>query len=313
MKNRFPVRLSSRPFVAGLLIFVLAGSVLLPHNGFAWSRTGHMMIAAMAYRDLPVDLQQKYTLLLKSHPEYEAWQSAYGELSVDIALGEFLFMEASIWPDQIRRSGNGFDHPTWHYTNFPLIPDDFPLKETLTPENDVLYGIAHSRSILADEAVANGVRAAHLSWILHLVGDMHQPLHTVAWVNSTYPEGDRGGNDIFVRAATDRKAINLHAFWDGLLGTSHDVRRARNEATRLRQTIEGPQIERNAKVRDWALEVRSLAVQAVYLNGALTGATMEEADLAPVLPPGYTENAKAIAEQQAVTAAKRMAFVLAEP
>lgn len=306
--------LTSVNFALGYtLVAILAGALCLPKSGLAWSRTGHMIIAAMAYRDLPPDLQEKYTSLLKYHPEYEAWLADYNAFSVEIDLGEYLFMEASIWPDQIRRSGNKFDHPTWHYTNFPVIPPGFPLEETLTPEDDVLFGIAQSKRYLVDESASESVRAAHLSWILHLVGDMHQPLHTVALVNNTYPDGDRGGNDIYVRVNADKKAINLHAFWDSLLGTRHDVRKARNEATRLRQTIEGPLVERKEKVREWALEVRALAIQAVYLDGALAGTTKELQDQAPVLPVGYTSRATAVAEQQAVIAAKRMAYVLSEP
>ncbi len=297
--------------LGGLLIASLMGGAVLPQASFAWSRTGHMMIAAMAYRELPPDLQQKYASLLQYHPEFGTWQAAYEALSVEIAFGEYLFMEASIWPDQIRRSGSGFDHPTWHYTNYPVIPGGFPLKETLTPEDDILFGLAQSKRILADASADNIERAAHLSWVLHLVGDMHQPLHTVALVNSVYPNGDRGGNDIYVRVTANRKAINLHAFWDGLLGTSHDVRKARNEATRLHQTIEVEPVERNAKARDWVVEMRVLAIDHVYLKGALSGATKDTQEQAPVLPEGYTSTAKAIAERQAVLAAKRMAYILA--
>jgi hypothetical protein len=54
-----------------------------------------------------------------------------------------------------------------------------------------------------------------LSWLIHLAGDLHQPLHTVALFRSDLPDGDRGGNDIQMKGGG-----NLHTFWDGRVGTS---------------------------------------------------------------------------------------------
>lgn len=47
----------------------------------------------------------------------------------------------------------------------------------------------------------------------HVVGDMHQPLHSVALFNGTYPSGDRGGNSIKI-IMPNRNSQNLHSFWD---------------------------------------------------------------------------------------------------
>jgi hypothetical protein len=166
---------------------------------------------------------------------------------------------------------------------------------------------------VADTSAAPVERAAHLSWILHLVGDLHQPLHSVALVNEIYPEGDRGGNNVFVRAAADRRPINLHAFWDGLLGTRHDVRDARNEATRLLEIGENTQVQSGSEVRSWVLESREQAIQYVYLRGELRGETGENREAAPVLPADYARQAKSTAERQAIRAGFRMARLLIDP
>ena len=54
-------------------------------------------------------------------------------------------------------------------------------------------------------------------WLFHLVGDVHQPLHTVSLFKTKYPDGDRGGNLVFVRAKRSGAILDLHQLWDGLL------------------------------------------------------------------------------------------------
>ena len=272
-----------------------------------------MSIAAMAYRQLPAPLQANYTEILKAHRDYAMWAAEYRALTVRLPLGEYLFMRASVWPDEIRRSGSVYDHPTWHYTNFPVKPFDFPVEETLTPENDVLFAIEENQRRLADTSALGVDRAAALSWLLHVIGDIHQPLHCVALVSASYPEGDRGGNDFFVRPAADRESINLHAFWDGLLGRSGDVREARNQATLLWEALAESQLaelDPEAMPREWALEGRSFAISHVYLEGALNGAKRDDRDKALVIPEDYAKRAKTLSERRAVVAGYRIALVL---
>jgi len=274
-----------------------------------------MLIAALAYRSLPSDRQAAWAALLQHHPEYDAWQQDFDALGVEMAVGEYLFMRASVWPDQIRRRGNPYDHATWHYTNFPLVPDAFALAETLTPENDVLFGIQESVRVLGTVRADAVDRAVHLSWLVHLVGDLHQPLHAATLVNDVYPEGDRGGNDFFVRPRSNRAGMNLHAFWDQLLGTSGDVREVRNQATLLGRTYTRPALLELREATDahgWALESRQLCIEAVYLNGTLAGEVETGRDQAPVLPDAYPMRAKQIAERRAALAAYRLADVLAD-
>jgi len=68
------------------------------------------------------------------------------------------------------------------------------------------------RSQLADGSLSPAERGEALAWVLHLVGDIHQPLHTSARVTPSEPEGDRGGNLFKLR-----RRDNLHRYWDGVL------------------------------------------------------------------------------------------------
>jgi hypothetical protein len=81
-------------------------------------------------------------------------------------------------------------------------------------------------------------RATALTWLFHLAGDIHQPLHTIQLFSAEYPDGDRGGNEICIRPGQNRRPITLHAFWDGVITSSSNINRLRNEATRLRNSPE---------------------------------------------------------------------------
>src|SRR5687767_4356906 len=77
-------------------------------------------------------------------------------------------------------------------------------------------------------------KAVALCWLFHLVGDVHQPLHTVALFTPDHPEGDRGRNLAFVRVREGGQILNMHALWDGLIIGSQRFQDVRNEATKLR-------------------------------------------------------------------------------
>jgi S1/P1 Nuclease len=107
-----------------LLTHLLAlSSFLLPcSRAFAWSGAGHQVIAAEAYRQLSPTLKTKVTEILKSHPDYEKWEKSFVSESPNLDLPAFIFMRSSTWPDEIRRKGNHYDHPKWHYVDYPLKP-----------------------------------------------------------------------------------------------------------------------------------------------------------------------------------------------
>ena len=152
-----------------------------------------------------------------------------------------------------------------------------------------------------------------LCWLFHLVGDVHQPLHTVALFTPDYPEGDRGGNLAFVRVREGGQILNLHSLWDGLIIGSQRFQDVRNEATKLRLR---PDLAREKlpelkekRFERWAeAESFELAKRVVYRDGKVTGSPVRDA--APVLPDGYTDEAKAVAERQIVLAGYRLAEVL---
>ena len=110
-----------------------------------------------------------------------------------------------------------YHHPTWHYADFywdveNRQPRDIP--GTGPDSLNAVERIVALRATLVDSSAADTTRAVALAWLLHLVGDVHQPLHCSSRVTSEdpFPRGDRGGNTFALDAGH-----NLHAYWDEIL------------------------------------------------------------------------------------------------
>jgi S1/P1 Nuclease len=102
---------------------------------------------------------------------------------------------------------------------------------------NILTAMAENESVVKKES--DGERKAiALAWLFHLVGDIHQPLHTAQLFTVEYPKGDRGGNEICVRVTQAGQPLDLHRFWDGVITSSQNLTRLRNEATAVRNRQE---------------------------------------------------------------------------
>jgi hypothetical protein len=289
-----------RLLLIGALIFTFA-----IEKSSAWSGAGHMVIAVEAFRELPAKNKMKVTEILKAHPEYERWQRSYEGDSKSLDLDVYVFMKASTWPDEIRRKGSEHDHPKWHYIDYPLRAPKFRFERAPSPDNDILFGLEHCEKTLESRKSLPVARAVALSWLIHLVGDIHQPLHCCSFFSAEYPEGDKGGNEFFISPAD--RAIRLHSFWDGLLGTRANMHNLMNDAIQLASEHPRRSLKelRSGKPKVWSREGRELALERAYLRGHLKGSRKAEA--APELPEGYTKAAKALAERQGALAGYRLA------
>jgi hypothetical protein len=303
-----------------LVASALAG--LSSGEAIAWSGPGHAAVAVMAYRELADEptLRSALVELLASHPRYAAWKEQYDAaqptLPSSIDLGAFLFVRASTWPDEIRRTEvlelQRFDHPNWHYVDYPLRPPTFETGPSPTPEDDVLFGIAASNATLADASALPVDRAAALSWLIHLVGDAHQPCHAATLVTEQFPPpgGDQGGNFFWIYQNAAQKNANLktkmHAYWDGRLGTDWvpDPVEALGNAKMLtakhpRSTLD--ELAHGGDVAAWTLESRDAAASHVY---RFKGKMLRQKR---VLPSGYVTNSHRVARRRLALAGYRLA------
>jgi len=278
---------------------------LFATRAFAWGDAGHMTVAAEAYRQLSPELKAQVFEVLKAHPDFEKWSKAYHRNPLIDQAG-YVFIRCSTWPDQIRGTSNEFDHPNWHFIDYPLRPPAFAFEPDARPNDNILYGIEQCEKTLGDAKADVRLRAAQMSYLVHLVGDIHQPLHCESLYTSVYTNGDRGGNDFFVKPG--QLPVRLHSLWDGLPGGAANPQQEWKNAIVLDTQFPRPalpELTRDTTPKAWSLESRQLAIEVGYLHGQLKGSITS--DNATALPEGYTKNAKAVADRQIALAGYRLA------
>jgi hypothetical protein len=185
-------------------------------------------------------------------------------------------MQTARWADDIRSNDKQQQRPLWHYINWPFKPDKQPASvQTREPEPvNILTAMAENERFVKNETDPER-KAIALAWLFHLVGDIHQPLHTVQLFTAEYPKGDRGGNEICVRVTEAGQTMDLHRFWDGVITSSSNLTRLRNEATTLRNR-EGFQRSQltelaNTSFEVWGKESYEIATKIAYRNGGRIG------------------------------------------
>lgn len=300
------------------LTLVLWLLLVLPSPAYAWNKAGHMVTGAIAYSELqkndPQALASAINLLKQNSDLNDKWlsqvnQNANSTLNPD----QILFMQAARWSDDIRTRPQ-LSHPKWHYIDFPYKPASQPASVSVEePDPENLLTAFQENLERVRNSNNDSEKAIALSWLFHLTGDVHQPLHTTSLFTTEYPQGDRGGNLFHIKVKQNSKPINLHKFWDDLILGSENIRTVRNRATQLRLN---PSYSRSRlselsdkQIDDWAKpESYELAKKVAYGNGTLTGSPKEES--APVLPRDYLNTAKRVAERRAVLAGYRLADLL---
>lgn len=208
-------------------LLLLASAALLGGSAgpaHAWDRFGHKVIARIAWDHMSPAAREKAVALLMAAPAGAGLRELMPIDGRPLAVRQReLFVNAAYWPDQIRsrnHPGNRFDHGDWHYVNIfweqqrpggPVIerPDLGTAGELVTQERRIAQ-------VLGDTSRPAEERAVELAWLLHLIGDAHQPLHNSARVTPFDLEGDRGGNLFLLMGLYPFS--NLHAYWDAMVG-----------------------------------------------------------------------------------------------
>jgi len=168
-----------------LLVAAFLAAAALPSPALAWGKTGHRVVAAIADTQL--------SGLARAH------------IREILGPGESL-VDAANWPDEMRSAPGKFWQKTatpWHYVTLNgIVYDHAP------PEGDALEALEHFRKVLQDPKADLADKQMALRFIIHIVGDLHQPLHVGKCC-------DRGGND--VKVTFFGKPTNLHGVWDSQL------------------------------------------------------------------------------------------------
>ncbi len=162
--------------------------------------------------------------------------------------------------------------------------------------------IALFRSTLQSSRASQGIKSYDLVWIIHLVADVHQPLHATSRFDVTFPEGDDGGNTVNVCLKTCSSPEALHFFWDSALGLSTDPKAAIREASLLPNP--DPELAAIDDEATWIQESFQLAESQAYSDPVGTEAGPY------LLTDDYMAAAKKVAQERIALAGFRLANLL---
>lgn len=289
-----------------LCMFLLINFLLFyPGMLLSWWDKGHMLVSLIAQKYMTEAARNKsknlISLLAQEFPE-----------SAD-------FITASCWADDIKSKGLPYFTP-WHAANLPYDPTNYltaAQKREITATTDCSRMdkvLSECITSLKDPVAIDWSKSITLRILMHLVADIHQPLHVVIFYSKDFPRGDTWGHDFAV--LIESKVWSLHKLWDGLIEINGQrfKRPLDLESTQALTQEAEALVQKHASViatlqatclsspTDWLHESYSDALQYAY-SDLILGQT---------LSPEYLEKARMCVERRLVLAGYRLGALLSE-
>ena len=187
MTNRLLARL-------GLLLVLL-----LPSPAFAWWEYGHETVARIAWLEASPRTRAELRRLLAQSARLDTPTCPARTIE-----------QISVWPDCIKTLRDRFSYASpWHYQNVDICRP-FDQESACRDGNCVSAQIERNLRLLADRGLPMRERIFALAFVVHLMGDIHQPMHAG-------DHGDLGGNRVQASYGVIAGRTNLHSIWDGYL------------------------------------------------------------------------------------------------
>jgi hypothetical protein len=260
-RNSLPRQFLRAGIFACLLVFAI---VSLPAPARAWGCEGHQLVALLAEKHLTPHALAMAKKILAEGPIDPSLSRYCNEGGIDA------LADASTWPDDIRALRP--DTAPWHYVDIPLGTTVRDVEKFCDPkESCVTRAIADQLAILRSAEANPQKRADALRFLIHFVGDLHQPLHAAT-------NNDQGGNCVAVaffdalpqlrNPQTQSYAPNLHGVWDtNIIERATAGKTVDQIAEDLDQSFQGKMArwqKGSANIDAWAWESYQLAVKMVY-------------------------------------------------
>jgi hypothetical protein len=296
-------------------LLAAATVTLFSFNAQAWHAAGHMMTAAVAWEQMTPAARKRASELLKLNPDYNSWVKGIPAAAKD----KTAFVRAATWPDDIKNTkthpssvddgeeptnpnaaaNDGYSdklmHKYWHYVDLPFSPDGTTTADPKNPNAETQ--INKFRDTIAAGS-SDDVKSYDVAWLIHIVGDVHQPLHATSRFTKLLPKGDEGGNLVKIKCAANC-GNNLHSFWDGLFDARKTPKASIAAAAKLKKATGAAARENDPHV--WITESFTIAKKTVY--GKPIGTTSKTVTLAPA----YKKAAAAIGRQRVALGGARLA------
>lgn len=278
----------------GLVLFS-ALCVMFCTSASAWSARGHELIARVAYERLTPAARAAVDELVSE------------DFSASPGCPIRSFTEAAVWSDCVRAIPSYRNQSSWHYDNIPLCVA--AAYDTYCAGGDCgTAAIARAERTLRNPRAAPRDRQRALARLVHMIGDIHQPLHAVN-------NNDRGGNDVRVRLtggwSGSDSARNLHAVWDGALvdfALGADDARARASIAQL--AAANARSWSTGDPRAWAAEAHERAFTVAYGRLQPPVACGVSTEGVIVIDRAYADASAGIVQTQMARASARLAVAL---
>lgn len=230
---------------------------------WSWGRDGHRVVARIAAKNLSQEARIKIAAILQTNT----------------AGVEEAMVRASTWPDEIDKAQTG--SRDWHFIDVPVTAP-FSIAGLCLQHNCVVDQIQDMQSRLRDNTTGfalltppnppRPMTSQELAFLIHFVGDIHQPLHAAA-------NGDRGGNCVVLTQPLlhpdGSQTTELHAAWDvdEVLRVFSALGKETATATALFLRFKNGAAVPQLSPQDWARESNDLARTAVYQKLHIPGHT----------------------------------------
>jgi hypothetical protein len=265
------------------LVPVALALIVLSPSLRAWGGVGHHVVARIALSRLTPATQQAVTSILGAED----------------------FVLSATWADEVRSARP--ESYNWHFVDIPYAETKYDAKRDCpaTERGDcVIAAIARLRQTLSSSSADAVARREALKFIIHFVGDLHQPLHSIDL-------HDRGGNDVKVQGDAGR-TTNLHSVWDG----GAISRRGLDEDAYVRLLLDDlrahpvPAADERVDVVRWVEDAHKIGVADAY---NFPGFVPTGPPATPVtLDDSYYKRAQTAIDRQLQLAGVRLAALLNE-
>ena len=280
-------------------------------------------------------------MLFLTHPDPAPFWVAAGEEKGQ-ERARRMFIECARWPDDSKFTNN--DRLTWHSARWPILADDAPPEagEAIAARNDKPAGqgiesLELSYSMVSNPESSPTERVWALCWMMHVLGDIHQPFHVTDLFSEQFPAGNMAGSMGYVMDPVTKTPITLHILWDSNVLRVPTLEAVDGHAAEFMEKyprsafpeLNAHPITEPGFFRAWTLESHQVAVDwAANVTMAIdpdTGQTSEQlvakmvnfilngvapVDDAPDLPDGYFEKVQQTAERRITLAGYRMADLI---
>jgi hypothetical protein len=275
------------------LLFALA-LLLLPTRALAWREYGHQTVASIAFAEVRPETRVAIRRLLAEARRLDTPTCPARTIE-----------QASVWPDCIKTLGDRFSYASpWHYQNIDICRP-FDPEAACRDGNCVTAQIARQARLLGDRTLPMRERLMALAFLVHFLGDLHQPLHVG-------DRGDLGGNRQPVAYGLIAGRNNLHTTWDGYLAERSVSTPVAGAAGLLSEVGRAEKAQmRLGSVADWAQE--SWAASRDYAYAAVLGGPCGPVSAErPVITEAMTQRLIPVLRRQVVRGGLRLARMLDE-